>query len=87
MYSENFGKNILSSSITSVTSFGFWILCNDKEYFVSFGDYPEFKNANVVSIFNVEQLSPNQLRWHDLDIDIELDALENPSAFPMVFKD
>ena len=57
-----------------------------KEYFVYFGDYPEFKNANVVSIFDVEQLSPNQLRWHDLDIDIELDALENPSAFPMVFK-
>lgn len=66
---------------------GFWLLCNEKEYFASFGDYPEFKNANVISIFNVEQLSPNQLRWPDLDIDIELDALKNPSAFPMVFKD
>ncbi len=87
MYSENFGKNILNSSITSVTSFGFWILCNDKEYFVSFADYPEFKNANVVSIFNVEQLSPNQLRWNELDIDIELDALENPSVFPLIYND
>ena len=73
--------------ITSIASFGFWILSNEKEYFVSFADYPEFKKANIQSIFNVEQLSPNQLRWNELDIDIELDALENPSAFPMIYND
>ena len=32
-------------------------------------------------------LDRNNIPYRWIDIDIELDALENPSAFPMVFKD
>lgn len=75
----------LTNSVTSISKFGFWVLCDDKEYFINFKDYPEFKNASVEAIFDVRFLSPKQLHWRTLDIDIEIDALQNPEAYPLQF--
>jgi len=75
--------------VTSIDELGFWILVEKdgelKEYFVPFSDYPGFRKATVEQIFAVEQSSPKQLRWAELDEDIELDALENPENYPLVF--
>ena len=79
------GTDILTNSVTSISKFGFWILCDNKEYFINFEDYPEFKNASVDAIFDVQFLSPKQLRWQYLDIDIEIDALQNPESYPLQF--
>ncbi|MFZ4740564.1 MAG: DUF2442 domain-containing protein [Bacteroidales bacterium] len=86
MKSKNTGINTLINSITNIAPYGFWMLCNEKEYFISFTDYPAFKKASVDSIFNVVQLSPKQFYWADIDVDIELDALENPQNYTLVFK-
>ena len=48
--------------------------------------YPAFKNATVAQIYNVEQLDPQQFFWPDLDVDIELGALQHPEQFPLQFK-
>jgi hypothetical protein len=61
-------------------------LCENKEYFIGFNDYPAFKNATVDSIFNLKFSSPKQLHWPDIDVDIEVDALEKPERFPLIFK-
>ena len=44
------GTDTLTSSVTAITKFGFWILCEDKEYFIAFNDYPAFKNTPVDKI-------------------------------------
>lgn len=81
------GTSILQDNmVTGVSSFGFWILISNKEYFISFKDYPQFKKSSVENLFKFKMLSPKQLYWKDLDIDIELDALEKPSSFPLIFK-
>jgi len=83
---QQHGNNILVNEVTNITKFGFWVLINDKEYFVPFNDYPVFKQASVEQIINFEMLSPQQLYWKTLDCDIELSALENPQQYPLVFK-
>ena len=74
------------SEVTNIGNVGFWLLVDGQEYFVPFQDYPAFKQASVVQIFNLQRLSPGQLYWPDLDIDIELDALRRPEHYPLVWK-
>jgi hypothetical protein len=71
--------------ITNIEKDGFWLLTSDGEYFVSFAEYPDFKNATVAQIHNFKS-SFDDLHWPELDIDIELDALKHPERFPKVFK-
>ena len=80
------GTNILDSSITNIEKFGFWMLLSDKEYFISYKDYPKFKNATIEQIFDFNLPSPNQICWSKLDIDIEIEALENPAHFTLIYK-
>ena len=71
------GKHI-SASVENITSFGIWIFVKDKEYFLSYKDYPYFKDQTLSSIQNVQLLHGYHLYWPDLDIDLEIDNLENP---------
>lgn len=79
------GKSISHSNVTNIIETGFWLLVDDKEYFVPFNLYPDFKNLPVEKIFAVKQLSPMQFYWEDIDCDIELTALEKPEQFPLIF--
>jgi hypothetical protein len=74
------------SEVTSISAIGFWLLVDDREYFVPFADYPTFQDATVAQIYNVQRLDPQQFYWPDLDIDIELNALQHPEQFPLQFK-
>jgi hypothetical protein len=78
---ETAGQN----QITSIEIDGFWLLTGEGEYFVSFEDYPEFREAPVKQIFNFDP-SFDHFHWPDLDIDIELEALKHPERFPLKFK-
>lgn len=86
MNSFSNGTGILTNDITNITNVGFWLICNGKEYFVAFDDYPAFKKATVDNIFNVKYIADRQINWPDLDIDIEIEALEKPDLFPLTFK-
>jgi hypothetical protein len=73
-------------NISGIHDLGFWILVNEMEYFIPFSEYPLFRNASVSDIFAVRYMPPSQLHWENLDIDIELEALKNPEAFPLVYR-
>ena len=79
------GTDTLINSVTDINQFGFWVLCQNKEYFIAFNDYPVFKKHPVDDIFNVQHISPKQLYWPQLDVDIEIDALANPKRFPLFY--
>jgi hypothetical protein len=80
------GIAISDNEVTSIGATGFWLLVEDKEYFVPFSNYPVFQTATIEQIFNVKRLGPGQFHWPALDADIELDALENPDQFPLVWR-
>jgi hypothetical protein len=85
MNSSQPGTSISPSEVTNIEPLGFWILLDNKEYFVPFDDYPGFKGASIQQIFNMQRLSPTQLHWPDLDADIEIEALEQPEHYPLVW--
>lgn len=86
MSSNQPGTSTSPSEITNIEPLGFWVLVEDREFFVPFADYPVFQGASLQQIFHLERLSPTQLHWPDLDADIEIEALEHPEHYPLVFK-
>ncbi len=85
MTSFKLGESISPAEITGITAIGFWLLVGEREYFVPFADYPAFRQATVAQIVNLQQAAPEQLYWPDLDIDIELAALDEPGRFPLAY--
>ena len=71
--------------VTNISRLGFWVLVDDREYFVPFTDYQAFLTASVEQIYGIERIAPDQLYWPALDVDIDLRSLEYPEAFPLVF--
>ena len=82
---ETHGKAISVSGVTNISATGFWLLVDDREYFVPFDDYPIFKSATIGQIYNLRRVGPAQFHWPELDADIELEALDNPERFPLKF--
>jgi len=80
------GSHISLNEVTNIESFGFWILIEGKEFFVPFKDYPIFKQATIQQLLNMKVISPTQLHWPDLDADIEVEALEQPEHYPLIWK-
>ena len=78
-------KNI-SASVENITPFGIWIFVKDKEYFLSYKEFPYFKRQALNVIQNVKLLHGYHLYWPELDIDLEIDNLENPGKYPLKSK-
>ncbi len=72
--------------VTNISSHGFWILSNGKEYFLSFEDFPWFKDKTIKEITNVETFGKDHLYWKDLDVDLSLEMIEHPERFPLISK-
>ena len=74
------------AEVTNIDRFGFWLLVGDKEYFLPYKDFPWFQNATVDQILNVQLLHNDHLHWPNLDVDLSLDVLAKPEAFPLIYK-
>ena len=72
--------------MTNISPHGFWILVAGREVFLGFRDFPWFKDASVGAIHNVELPHPGHLHWPDLDIDLDVECIEQPERFPLVWK-
>ena len=86
MKSFALGKNISIAEVQDVSKHGIWLILRDQEYFLPFADFPWFKNATIASIYNVETHHGPQLHWPDLDVDLELESLQNPNQYPLVYR-
>lgn len=80
------GTDISRNEITNISAQGFWLLVENQEYFIPFKDYPVFKGATIEQIFSIKQIAPGQLHWPLLDADVELEALEHPESFPLMYR-
>jgi hypothetical protein len=86
MKSSPRGTSTLVTEVTNISAQGFWLLVEGHEYFVPFEDYPVFRTATIDQIFNFKRIAPRQYHWSGLDVDIELDALEHPEQFPLLYR-
>ncbi len=84
MKSGTLGTDTLEVEVTQISKHGIWLLLGEKELFLSFDNFPWFKNAAVSAIHNVELLNEHHLYWSDLDIDLAVESIEHPERFPLV---
>ena len=80
------GNNTSAVEISHISSNGVWLLSNDKELFMSYEEFPWFKDQPVKSIINIEEPSPGHFYWPDIDVDLTLETIEHPEKFPLKSK-
>ena len=69
--------------ISNISTQGIWLLTHNKELFMSYDDFPWFKNQTVKAIINVEEASSGHYYWPDIDIDLSDEIIEHPAHFPL----
>ncbi|MEI8372696.1 MAG: DUF2442 domain-containing protein [Planctomycetota bacterium] len=70
--------------ITNISRHGIWLILHDKEFYLPYEKYPWFRNARISEIIDVELLHGFHLYWPELDVDLEIASLEDPSQFPLI---
>jgi len=85
MKSKTIGEST-SPEVTNISSHGLWILWKDTEYFLSYDEFPWFRDARISEATNVQAESDTHLHWPDLDVDLSLDIIKAPDRYPLVSK-
>jgi len=83
MNSQMLGADIFQTEITNISSHGVWLLSAGKELFMSYDDFPWFKDAPIGKVLNVEEPTPGHFYWPDLDVDLGVESIEHPDRFPL----
>jgi Protein of unknown function (DUF2442) len=77
------GTSTSAAEVTNISRHGFWLLLDSRELFLPFDEFPWFRSAPVEAILHVERPRPDHLYWPDLDVDLSLDSIQNPSRYPL----
>ena len=70
--------------VTQMSKHGIWLLLNESERFLSFEDFPWFRDASVSAIRKVGLLNEDHLYWSDLDVDLAVKSIASPEQFPLI---
>lgn len=84
MKSSELGENTSAVEVTNISPFGVWLLIDDRERFLPYEKFPWFRDARVSEIAEVELLHGHHLHWPRLDVDLDIDSLDRPEAYPLV---
>ncbi len=86
MNSEQLGKTVSDLEVTNISTHGIWLLVGEREFFLSYEDFPWFKEVPIGNILQVEQPTPGHFYWPDLDVDLGIESIEHPERFPLKAK-
>jgi hypothetical protein len=77
------GTGTSTAEVTNISKHGFWLLLDGRELFLSFDEFPWFRQATVDAILRLDRPVPGHLRWPDLDVDLAVDSIEHPERYPL----
>jgi hypothetical protein len=80
------GIATLEVEVTNISQNGLWLLLEDEELLLTYEQFPWFRKATIGQVSHVERPSKNHLYWPELDVDISIESIRKPSAFPLVAK-
>jgi len=86
MSSSQLGTHTSETEVTHVSTHGIWLLSGGREMFLSYEDFPWFKDAPIGKVVAVEEVSSGHFHWPDLDIDLGIESIENPGKYPLKSK-
>ena len=84
MKSAAHGSATSNVEVTNISPNGVWLLVEDRELFLSFNDFPWFRDAPVARVLEVERPGSDHLYWPALDIDLSIESIEHPESFPLI---
>ena len=73
--------------VTHVSKHGFWLLLGDEELLLPFAQFPWFKKATIEQLSEVEWPTSGHVYWPQLDVDLSVESIRDPTAFPLVAKE
>jgi len=76
------GKDTSDLEITNISAHGVWLLVREKELFMSYEDFPWFRDQPIGAILNVQEPSPGHFFWPEIDVDLTAEIIEHPERFP-----
>jgi hypothetical protein len=80
------GTSTSRPEVTHVSKHGFWMLLDSEELLVPFEHFPWFRKATIEQLSDVQWPTENHLYWPQLDIDLSVESIRDPSAFPLMAK-
>ena len=83
MSSEPPGISASKVEVSNISVCGIWLLAGNKELFLTYKDFPWFKDASVGKILEVTEPTPGHFYWPQLDVDLKLDTIRHPDRFPL----
>jgi Protein of unknown function (DUF2442) len=86
MNSNAHGKNTSPVEVTHISSHGIWLLTRGQELFLSYSDFPWFRDVAVGKILKVEEPTPDHYYWPELDVDLTREIINHPERFPLKSK-
>ncbi len=78
------GISTSQAEVTHISKHGFWLLLEDEELLLAFEHFPWFKKATVEQLSDVQWPTPNHLYWPLLDVDLSVESIRDPLAFPLI---
>ena len=86
MRSSSVGTSTSAVEVLNISSNGIWLYVRRREYFLSYKDFPWFKDARLSEIEHVKLMHGRYLRWEELDVDLALDSLGHLDRYPLKYK-
>lgn len=80
------GKDTSPVEVSHISSHGVWLLAGNHELFMSYDDFPWFKDVAIGKILSVEQPTPGHFYWPELDVDLTVEIIQDPERFPLKAK-
>jgi len=76
-------KSTSPAEVTHISNHGVWLLAGGHELFMSYDNFPWFKDVSVGKILNVEEPTPGHYYWPELDVDLTEEIITHPERFPL----
>lgn len=81
------GSGISRVELTNVSSHGLWLRVDDEELSLPFDQFPWFRGATIEQLSAIERPAPDHLHWPLLDVDLAVQSIRDPSAWPLVARE
>ncbi len=84
MRSAEPGTSTSGVELANVSPHGLWLLIDDREHYLPFDVFPWFRDATIGQLSRIERPTCDHLYWPDMDVDLTLESIERPEAYPPV---
>ena len=78
------GTRTLATEVTPVSRHGFWLLLDGEALRLPFAEFPRFRSASIEQLCDVQRPTSDHSYWPQLDVDLAVESIRNPGAFPLV---